>query len=105
MHRKIITAKLAISQLRIVWRALAKWQETLKVVKFKRENKNDASSLHSELSLLRRGFYTAKIKATEASARFLTQYGVEPGGGVIQTIYEEYNTENDIWYHTFSLTT
>ena len=24
---------------------------------------------------------TAKIKAREASARFLTQYGVEPGGG------------------------
>ena len=31
-------------------------------------------------SLLRRGFGTAKIKAREASARFLTQYGVEPGG-------------------------
>ena len=47
--------------------------------------------------LLRRGFNTAKIKAREASARFLTQYGVEPGGGgVIQTIFEEYNTENDI---------
>ena len=44
-------------------------------------------------SLLRRGFNTAKIKAREASARFLTQYGVEPG--VIQTIFEEYDTEND----------
>ena len=40
---------------------------------------------------------TAKIKARKASARFLTQYGVEPGGGgVIQTIFEEYDTENDI---------
>ena len=46
--------------------------------------------------LLRRGFHTVKIKARETSARFLTQYGVEPGGGVIQTIFEEYNTENDI---------
>ena len=27
-----------------------------------------------------------KIKAREASARFLAQYGVEPGGEVIQTI-------------------
>ena len=31
-------------------------------------------------SLLRRCFNTAKIKAREASVRFLTQYGVEPGG-------------------------
>ena len=49
--------------------------------------------------LLRRGFNTAQITARLASARFLTQYSVEPGGGgggVIQTIFEEYNTENDI---------
>ena len=32
------------------------------------------------LSLLRRGFNTAKIKSREAYVRFLTQYGVEPGG-------------------------
>ena len=51
-----------------------------------------------QTSLLPRGFNTAKIKAREASARCLTQYGVEPGGGggVIQTIFEEYDTENDI---------
>ena len=52
------------------------------------------------ISLLCRGFNTAKIKAREASARFLTQYGVEPGGGggdgVIQTIFQECDTENDI---------
>ena len=49
-----------------------------------------------KLFLHRRGFNTAKIKAREASARFLTQYDVEPGGGwVIQTIFEEYDTEND----------
>ena len=37
-----------------------------------------------------------KMKAREASARFLTQYGVESGGGgVIQTKFE-YDTENDI---------
>ena len=40
----------------------------------------DVSS-EDHLSLLRRGFNTAKIKAREASARFLTQYGVERGGG------------------------
>ena len=41
--------------------------------------------------------HTAKIKAKEASARFLTRYGVKPGEGeVIQTIFEEYYTENDI---------
>ena len=32
------------------------------------------------VSLLRRGFNTAKLKAIEASARFLTQHGVESGG-------------------------
>ena len=37
------------------------------------------------------------MKAREASARFLTQYGVEPGGGggVIQRKFE-YDTEKDI---------
>ena len=32
-------------------------------------------------SLLRRSFNTACIKAREATARFLTQRGVEPAGG------------------------
>ena len=57
---------------------------------------NDGIKKYLSDPLLRRGFNTAKIKAREASARLLTQYSVEPGGGVIQTIFEEYNTENDI---------
>ena len=58
---------------------------------------NDGIKKYLSDPLLRRGFNTAKITAREASARFLTQYGVEAGGGgVIQTIFEEYNTENDI---------
>ena len=45
-------------------------------------------TMYMELpSLLRRGFNTAKIKAREASARFLTEYGVEPGGGAGDTNY------------------
>ena len=58
-------------------------------------------------SLLRRCFNTAKIKAREA---FIHICGEKPlpsnrrriwrrtggGGGVIQTIFEEYDTENDI---------
>ena len=39
-------------------------------------------TIYMELpSLLRRGFNTAKIKARGASARFPTEYGVEPGRG------------------------
>ena len=35
----------------------------------------------SSRSLLRRGFNTEKIEVREASARFLTQYGPNRGGG------------------------
>ena len=38
-------------------------------------------------SLLHKGFNTAKIKARETSARFLTQYGVELGGGGLYKLY------------------
>ena len=44
------------------------------------EDENFLATAYSNISLLRRGFNTAKPKAREASARFLTQYGVQPGG-------------------------
>ena len=48
------------------------------------------------LSLLRRGFNTAKIKAKDSLPDFSLNMASNWGGGVIQTIFEEYDTENDI---------